>query len=204
MRPCRCFPVSVRRWTSRESSAVWSRTREVCACHASLDATGARVISVREREGDVMGEITDEQIQTIMGLMDSDSPAEPWTVDYARYALVVFGWDASDAARLVSWAEAGNAVQAVGREHGHNAGTWFFDGNTTEATWRFFRGGLDVGDPMVMDRLPGASWAAFTGSDELEYPRDARERMWDVYAQAFADAAQAEVQRAVSAHFADE
>lgn len=38
-----------------------------------------------------------------------------------------------------------------GRNAGHAAASWCFDGNTTEATYRHFLKGLDDGDPAVLD-----------------------------------------------------
>jgi len=42
----------------------------------------------------------------------------------------------------------------LGYDHGRNAGSWVFDGNTTEETYRWFLKGLEDGDPEVLDRLP--------------------------------------------------
>lgn len=38
-----------------------------------------------------------------------------------------------------------------GREAGRAAASWCFDGNTTDATYRYFLKGLEDGDPAVLD-----------------------------------------------------
>lgn len=44
----------------------------------------------------------------------------------------------------------------AGLEHGRAAASWFFDGNTTEETYRAVFEGMRDGDPAVMDVLPDA------------------------------------------------
>ena len=44
----------------------------------------------------------------------------------------------------------------LGTEHGENAASWLFDGNTDTATYVRFLLGVDEGDPEVLDALPSA------------------------------------------------
>ena len=50
--------------------------------------------------------------------------------------------------------ELAKLAHKLGYEKGRNAGSWVFDGNTTEETYRWFLKGLEDGDPEVIDRLP--------------------------------------------------
>jgi hypothetical protein len=47
----------------------------------------------------------------------------------------------------------------LGREHGRNAASWAFDGNTAEETYRRVLQGIEDGDPAIVDlyREPGLS-----------------------------------------------
>jgi hypothetical protein len=47
------------------------------------------------------------------------------------------------------------AARKLGAEHGHTAGTWAFDGNTTMNTYRRALEGIRAGDPAVLDSFPG-------------------------------------------------
>jgi hypothetical protein len=54
------------------------------------------------------------------------------------------------------------AAAELGREAGHNAGTWVIDGNTTVETARKIIQGYEDGDPEVMDMQPSplsGEWA---------------------------------------------
>jgi len=54
------------------------------------------------------------------------------------------------------------AAAELGREAGHNAGTWVIDGNTTVETARKIPQGYEDGDPEVMDMQPSplsGEWA---------------------------------------------
>ena len=47
------------------------------------------------------------------------------------------------------------AADKLGSEHGKNAGTWVTDGNTSVETYRNLLKGIEDGDPLVIDALPG-------------------------------------------------
>lgn len=47
-------------------------------------------------------------------------------------------------------------ARVLGEEHGRAAASWFFDGNTSEETYRVVLRGLEDGDPAVLDSLPSA------------------------------------------------
>jgi len=51
------------------------------------------------------------------------------------------------------WAAARSQARRAGREAGHAAGTWVFDGNTPRETYEAFRKGIDAGDPVTLDSL---------------------------------------------------
>ena len=44
-------------------------------------------------------------------------------------------------------------AEEIGREHGHGAGTWVIDGNTSAETCRWYLKGIKEGDPLVLDSL---------------------------------------------------
>jgi hypothetical protein len=44
----------------------------------------------------------------------------------------------------------------IGYEHGKNAGSWVFDGNTDQATYERYAKGLEDGDPEILDTLPNS------------------------------------------------
>jgi len=48
-------------------------------------------------------------------------------------------------------------AESIGTTHGHNAGTWIFDGNTSRATYAHILKGIEEGDPMVLDSLTAPS-----------------------------------------------
>lgn len=71
--------------------------------------------------------------------------------------------------------------QQQGYEHGKRAGSWVFDGNTTEETYRRIVAGYDAGDPEIMDLCPAplsGEWAGESISELFgldigeDYPDD--------------------------------
>jgi len=98
----------------------------------------------------------------------------------------------------------------IGREHGYNAATWVFDGNTTAHTYRATLAGIEDGDPLIMDQLgdrvptldPGRR--EYTGRDlarDLSLDRDAltdaeRDEIDTAYLDAASGAFWDEVERA--------
>lgn len=55
-----------------------------------------------------------------------------------------------------------------GREHGANAGEWYFDGNTSEETYRTVLRGIEDGDPMVLDTFPTFTFGEWAGESLRE------------------------------------
>jgi hypothetical protein len=59
----------------------------------------------------------------------------------------------------------------LGRAHGIGAASWYFDGNTTDATYRRVLDGIEAGDPEVLDTFPtdnmSGEWADSYGESEL-------------------------------------
>jgi len=55
----------------------------------------------------------------------------------------------------------------IGREHGYNAGTWVFDGNTDRATYAAVLAGIEEGDPLILDayHVPDLTDADFGATD---------------------------------------
>lgn len=60
-------------------------------------------------------------------------------------------------------------AEEIGREHGVNAASWVFDGNTTEATYRAVWNGIQEGDPAIMD---GFRTPSLSGEFAGEYDQD--------------------------------
>lgn len=52
--------------------------------------------------------------------------------------------------------EAIDTARNIGRDHGRNAASWFFDGTTDRATYEAVRRGLEGDDPEILDQLPTA------------------------------------------------
>jgi hypothetical protein len=61
-----------------------------------------------------------------------------------------------------------NKAKAIGAEHGKNAATWRFDGNTGQAEYLFVLKGIEEGDPLVMDTsFLSGEWAGTYDMAEL-------------------------------------
>lgn len=98
-------------------------------------------------------------------------------------------------------------ARRIGREHGRNAATWVFDGNTSRETYERFARWIADGDPELWDHMPrdgmSGEWADSYGRRELakdlEVPpqRDGLDEWCDAYSEAFGFAAMREVERAV-------
>lgn len=100
----------------------------------------------------------------------------------------------------------------IGRDHGRNAASWFFDGNTDRATFEAFQRGLEEGDPAIEDQLPAADLSGqyadgYTVRDLLadcgvDIDADDEEvdidELTDAYEEGFADASRADVERQIS------
>lgn len=111
----------------------------------------------------------------------------------------------------------------LGREHGRNAASWAFDGNSDETTYRAVLEGIEAGDPEVFDIIPTADlsgeWAdTLTGPDLAQQAAEASgmaswaaggdmvdvffQEVCDAYEEAFNDTAAAEIEKACRLHLA--
>lgn len=108
----------------------------------------------------------------------------------------------------------------IGAEHGNNAASYLFDGNTTTETYRAFAAGLADGDPEYLNRIPvpdlSGQWAdGYTSrqlladvggndGDAAFYGNELMDPLCEAYEQAFTQAAQDAVERVCRAHLQDE
>lgn len=76
-----------------------------------------------------------------------------------------------------------------GREHGANAGEWYFDGNTEDATYSAVLKGIEDGDPQVLDTFPTFSFGEWAGESVSEIlgdlPEDEADEITEAYLQGF-------------------
>jgi hypothetical protein len=134
--------------------------------------------------------------ETIAGLLGDDS--EPPSPDY-------------DGTEEVPLEECLEAARKLGAEHGQNAASWSFDGNTPHETYVVALRGIREGDPAVLDRFNappgiGSEYAieSLYYDLDLAYPPDrptpaeASEiaQITEAFEQAEQDAFWAEVERA--------
>lgn len=80
--------------------------------------------------------------------------------------------------RMIAYDKAIEYARLTGADDGEAAASWFFDGNTTDDTYRTVLQGLDDGDPAVLDTLPFADlsgqWAdSLTGPELVDDAIDA-------------------------------
>ena len=47
-------------------------------------------------------------------------------------------------------------AERMGAEHGRAAASWYFNGNTSDETYRLILAGLEAGDPEILDSLPSS------------------------------------------------
>lgn len=93
----------------------------------------------------------------------------------------------------------------MGAEHGEIAASWYFDGNTTEDTYRAVLQGIEDNDPAILDTFPSAplsgEWAdaptPATVLDALGVSEDddAAPEYLDAYEQSFYSASADEIER---------
>lgn len=114
------------------------------------------------------------------------------------------------------WAQTVAEAATMGANDGKAAGTWIFDGDTTEETWRAARKMVDEGDPALWDEYASplsGEWADGLTPDALmdelgivarTASSEERDELCTAYETAHSDAWSDEVGRAVAAHFADE
>lgn len=104
-------------------------------------------------------------------------------------------------------------AEEMGREHGENAASWYFDGNTTLETYRAVLTGMEDGDPAILDTFPcsplSGEWAddptprsvlADLGVEEDS--EDADTLLWE-YEDAFARAVEVGIEGACLRHLLD-
>lgn len=86
----------------------------------------------------------------------------------------------------------------LGREHGLNAASWYFDGNTSMETYRATLAGIDAGDPEVLDTFPSSPLSAaflLMGQDS-----DAFDDVCTAYEQEYSEASAGEIERVARYH----
>ncbi len=109
-------------------------------------------------------------------------------------------------------------ARKMGEEHGLNAASWYFNGNTSTETYAAVLRGMDDGDPEIMDSLPSSplsgEWAdsptpqtvlselAGTSAWDSVLPDWQAEVLLDEYETGFYEASQAEIERVARYHVA--
>lgn len=108
--------------------------------------------------------------------------------------------------------EAIGMARNIGRDHGRNAASWYFDGNTDRATYERVGKGIDEGDPEILDDLPApdlsGQWAdGYTNTDLL---RDCgvpvfrgANAIFDAYEEGFVDGVHHEIRREIAYHLSE-
>jgi hypothetical protein len=114
------------------------------------------------------------------------------------------------------WAQTVAEAASMGADAGKAAGTWAFDGNTTEATWSAARRMYDEGDPALWDGYQSplsGEWADGLTPDSLmddlgiiarTATDEGHDELCTAYETAHSQAWADEVGRAIAAHYADE
>jgi hypothetical protein len=105
-------------------------------------------------------------------------------------------------------------ARAAGADHGRAAASWYFDGNTSDETYRTVLIGIEQGDPLIMDTFPSSPLSGEWAGDPT--PRsvledldvDEEDENADEYVQAYEDgfheASADEIERVARFHLADE
>lgn len=108
-------------------------------------------------------------------------------------------------------------ARELGDEHGKNAASWYFDGNTDDNTYRAVLDGLENGDPQILDTIPGSplsgEWAdgmtmgrllkeigVEDPHAELSFNPEPWDSIADAYCDAYGTAAVHEVERVARLH----
>ena len=94
-------------------------------------------------------------------------------------------------------------IETVGREHGLAAASWYFDGNTTDETYRAVLKGIEDGDSAVLDTFPAeplsGEWADDPTPNTLQHEFGIRDEDLDdactAYEDAFHTAVEEEIER---------
>lgn len=151
-------------------------------------------------------EAAHEDARRTLDLRDTRRAADP----HANPAIDGVNWP--------SWAE--YRAGCIGAEHGRNAASYLFDGNTPTETYRAFAAGIADGDPEYLNRIPvpdlSCGWAdgytprqllADVGGNDGDaafYGNELMDPLCDAYEQAFTRAAQDAAERTCRAHLQDE
>jgi hypothetical protein len=84
----------------------------------------------------------------------------------------------------------------MGRERGANAGEWYFDGNSDDATYAATLRGIEDGDPAILDTFPSFTFGEWAGDSCAEiFPDwdtmddDRREEATNGYCDGYSDGA---------------
>jgi hypothetical protein len=107
-------------------------------------------------------------------------------------------------------------ARAMGAEHGRNAASWYFDGNTRDETYRAVLCGIEEGDPLILDTFPSSplsgKWAddptpttlfADLGLDahaEATFSPEAFDEVCSAYEDGFYEAVSSEIERVARLH----
>lgn len=75
----------------------------------------------------------------------------------------------------------------LGQQDGESAGSWMFDGNTTDETYRHVLRGIEEGDPEVLDMMGAPLSGEWAGRSIMEiFGHDATDEEMDAYEEAYA------------------
>ena len=107
---------------------------------------------------------------------------------------------------IIELADALEEARKLGTEHGNNAASWFFDGNTTQETYDWYRVRFEAGDPEAYQNDPEFATAREV-CDEIGVDYDLTEtsevdQIHDAYTEEAGLAYWTEVERMASQHAA--
>lgn len=191
---------AVNLWLSNDED-TYNVTRELIAAPVDLLGSESNLAYVEEARRPVLA-AAERLKRTVRDHPGMDAGAT-MAGDLLGYALDQVDWLEIAAAWLQDmWTADVDALTARARElgaaEGKSAASWYFDGNTSDDTYRRVLAGLDDGDPAILDTLPASplsgEWAdgptPRTLADDLGIaPDDARlDELCSAYEDAFAEA----------------
>jgi hypothetical protein len=107
-------------------------------------------------------------------------------------------------------------ARKMGAEHGQNAASWYFDGNTTDETYRRVLKGIEEGDPEILDTFPSSplsgEWAddptpttlfrdlGLDAHAEATFNPEAFDEVCSAYEDGFYEAVSHEIERVARPH----
>lgn len=101
-------------------------------------------------------------------------------------------------------------ARKMGEDHGTNAASWYFDGNTSTDTYAAVLRGIDEGDPAVLDTFPSSplsgEWAdsptpaTVLGELEVSEDDDRADDLLTAYEDGFSSASAEEIERMARYH----